>query len=131
MSELTTTFIILKITYEYNDEYHYVLDFEPGIPFAVCDDKAMAESMCEELENEEWKTVDNLFEWCGYDYQLEDEERARMVQAFPELELDEDFELDALSFPSGHVKTAEQIALLRKIFCDIVFHRVIESPVLK
>ena len=61
---LKLTFVIMATHFEYNDEYSYSLEGNPGVPVAVYPTEEEANARCEELELEEWrKTGDPLCEY--------------------------------------------------------------------
>lgn len=122
--------------WDYNDEYSYTHDGEPGSPVAVFMDRAAAEDRCEELELSAWRgsiAGQNIGEWMYDTYasmQGEDDATeiatAKLRAVFPDL--DDDFDIDEFKVPK--VLTDEQIQVLRDVFSHIYFNHVQEVDLL-
>lgn len=126
------TYVIMAPFWDYNDEY-FINNEGSGLPVAVFNDKKNADTACTEMELKAWR--ENL---CGeevssymYDsyaamvgFEAENVARAKLAKAFPDENIDIDFDLGDFIVPKE--VTDEQIMVLREVYNFICFNRVDE-----
>lgn len=132
--EVNHTYVLMALSWEYDDEHSTMPDGEPGSPVAVFANREEAEAEMKHREDENWKfsvVGSRVGEWYYDSYadnhgehELE-EARKKIIAVFPKEELDADFDLDAWEVPKCNKK---QLKVLQEVLSGIYFTKIVEVP---